>query len=106
MSSRNLLRPICSGLPVPEIIYTESYIRRARKFAKRHPELLGQYEKTLRLLETNPSHPSLRLHKLTGKLDGLYGVSINMTYRISLEFIIDDDAVIPVNVGTHDEAYR
>jgi len=91
---------------VPKIIYTQSYIRRARKFAKRHPELLGQYEKTLRLLEANPSHPSLRLHKLTGKLDGLYSVSINMTYRISLEFIIDDDTVIPVNVGTHDEAYR
>ena len=91
---------------MPEIIYTQSYIRRARKFAKRHPELLGQYEKTLRLLEANPSHPSLRLHKLTDKLDGLYSVSINMTYRISLEFIIDDDAVIPVNVGTHDEAYR
>ena len=106
MSSRNLLRLIFSGLPVPKNIYTQSYIRRARKFAKRHPELLGQYEKTLRLLEANPSHPSLRLHKLTGKLDGLYSVSINMTYRISLEFIIDDDTVIPVNVGTHDEAYR
>ena len=89
-----------------KIIYIQSYILRARKFAKRHPELLGQYEKILRLLEANPSHPSLRLHKLTGKLDGLYSVSINMTYRISLEFIIDDDTVIPVNVGTHDEAYR
>lgn len=26
-----------------------------------------------------------------------------MTYRISLEFIISDDTVIPVDVGTHDE---
>jgi hypothetical protein len=26
--------------------------------------------------------------------------------RISLEFIINDDTVIPVKVGTHDEAYR
>jgi toxin HigB-1 len=100
------LKPISGGSPVPEIIYTESYIRRAQKFAKRHPDLLGQYEKTLRLLETNPSHPSLRLHKLTGKLDGLYSVSINMTYRISLEFIVADDKVIPVDVGTHEEAYR
>ncbi|TVQ23913.1 MAG: plasmid stabilization protein [Spirochaetaceae bacterium] len=103
---RNPSRPICSGSPVPEIIYTQSYIRRAQKFAHRHPDLLGQYEKTLRLLQASPSHPSLRLHKLTGKLDGLYSVSINMTYRISLEFIVDDDTVIPVNVGTHDEAYR
>lgn len=91
---------------MPKILYTQSYIRRAQKFAKRHPDLLGQYEKTLRLLEMNPSHPSLRLHKLGGRLEGLYSVSINMTYRISLEFIIRDDTVVPVDVGTHDEIYR
>lgn len=47
-----------------KILYTHSYIRRARKFAKRHPELLSQYEKTLKLLESNPSHPSLGLQWL------------------------------------------
>ena len=91
---------------MPKILYTQSYIRRAQKFAKRHPDLLGQYEKTLRLLEANPSHPSLRLHALGGKLEVLYSVSINMTHRISLEFIIKDDTAIPVDVGTHDEMYR
>jgi addiction module RelE/StbE family toxin len=91
---------------VAKILYTHSYIRRARKFAKRHPELLSQYEKTLKLLETNPSQPSLGLHKLSGKFEGLYSVSINKSYRISLEFIIQEDTIIPVDVGTHDEIYR
>ena len=91
---------------MPRILYTQSYIRRAQRFITRHPDLLSQYEKTLRLVEVNPMHRSLRLHKLTGKLDGLYSVSINMAYRISLEFIIKEDTVIPVNVGTHDETYR
>jgi addiction module RelE/StbE family toxin len=91
---------------VAKILYTHSYIRRARKFAKRHPELLSQYEKTLKLLELDPSHPSLGLHKLSGKLEGLYSVSINKGYRISLEFIIREDTIIPVDVGTHDEIYR
>ena len=91
---------------MPEILCTQSYIRRAQKFAKRHPDLMGQYEKTLRLLEANPSHPSLRLHALGGKLESLYSVSINMTFRISLEFMIKDDTVIPVDVGTHDETHR
>ena len=90
---------------MPKILYTESYIRRAKKFIKRHPDLLGQYEKTLKLLEANPSHPSLRLHKLTGKLDGLYSVSINVTYRISIELIIREDMIVPVNVGSHNEVY-
>ncbi len=89
-----------------KILYTETYIRRARKFVKRHPELIGQYQKTLQLLESNPSHPSLRLHKLSGKLSSLYAVSINVTYRISLEFLIQDDTIVPVDVGTHDEVYR
>ena len=90
---------------MPKILYTHSYIRRAAKFIKRHPEIVSQYEKTLKLLEVNPTHSSLRLHKLSGKLEGLYSVSINMSYRISLEFIIHEDTVIPVDVGTHDEVY-
>ena len=90
---------------MPKILYTESYIRRAKKFIKRHPHLLSQYEKTLKLLEINPSHPSLRLHTLTGRLDGLYSVSINMTYRISIELILREDAIVPINVGSHDEVY-
>ena len=88
-----------------KIIYTDSYIKKAKKFVKKHPELLSQYAKTLKLLELNPFHPSLRLHKLTGKLSELYSVSINMTYRISIDFIIDDKKIIPINVGKHDEVY-
>ena len=88
-----------------KITYTDSYIKKAKKFVKKHPELLSQYEKTLKLLELNPFHPSLRLHKLTGKLSELYSVSINMTYRISIDFIIDDKTIIPINVGKHDEVY-
>ena len=90
---------------MPKIVYTESYIRRAKRFIKRHPDLLGQYEKTLRLLELNPSHPSLRLHKLSGKLDDLYSVSINISYRITLELLIRKDTIVPVNIGSHDQVY-
>jgi len=90
---------------VAEIIYTDSYNRRANKFFRKHPELLGQYEKTLKLLEANPFHPSLRLHKLQGRLSELHSVSINMAYRISIFFIIEKDQIIPVDIGTHDEVY-
>ncbi|PKN66953.1 MAG: plasmid stabilization protein [Deltaproteobacteria bacterium HGW-Deltaproteobacteria-12] len=73
-----------------ELIYTDSYIKRAKKFIKKHPELTSQYEKTLKILELNPNHPSLRLHKLHGKLSQLYSVSINISYRISIYFLIED----------------
>jgi mRNA-degrading endonuclease YafQ of YafQ-DinJ toxin-antitoxin module len=59
----------------------------------------------LQLLEANPFHPSLRLHALRGKLQGVHSVSINLSYRITLELLIQDGQIIPVNVGDHDAIY-
>ena len=87
------------------LVYTKSYLKRAAKFARRHPELLPQYEKTLKLLELNPFHPSLRLHRLRGALQDLHSVSINISYRITLEFLIENGKIVPVNIGSHDEVY-
>jgi len=87
------------------LIYTNSYIKRASKFVKKHPDLISQYKKTLKLLEIEPSHPSLRLHPLKGKSKDLHSVSINISYRITLEFFIIKQEIILVNVGHHDEVY-
>ena len=87
------------------LVYTEQYNRRALRFIKRHPDLKKQYLKTLQLLEINPSHPSLRLHPLQGKLKYLHSVSINMTYRVTLELMISDDQIILINVGDHESVY-
>lgn len=88
-----------------KIIFTKSYTKRAAKFFKKHPELIGQYEKTLKLLELNPYHPSLRIHPLKGKLKELHSVSINISYRLTIELIIQEKTIIPVYIGTHDEVY-
>lgn len=87
------------------LVFTEQYNRRAARFLKRHPELRQPYLKTLQLLELNPAHPSLRLHPLRGRLDGLHSISINLSYRITLELLIQDGQIIPVNVGDHDAVY-
>jgi len=90
---------------VAKIIYTESYIKRAKKFIGQHPEILSQYEKMLKLLELNPSHPSLRLHKLKGRLEKLYSVSVNISYMICIDFVIEEDKIIPIDIGKHDDVY-
>jgi mRNA-degrading endonuclease YafQ of YafQ-DinJ toxin-antitoxin module len=87
------------------LVFTEQYEKRALRFIKRHPELEKQYLKTLQLLEVNPYHPSLRLRPLSGRLSGLHSVSINLSYRITMEFLIKDQEIIPVNVGDHDSVY-
>ena len=88
-----------------ELIFTDQYNKKAIRFIKDHPESLVQYGKTLELLSINPHHPSLRLHGLKGRLSGLYSVSINLKYRITLELIITDKAIILVNVGSHEQVY-
>ncbi len=90
---------------MPRLIFTDSYEKRARRFLRRHPDILGAYQKTLELLELNPRHPSLRLHKLRGRLSEYYSVSINMSCRICIDLTMEQDTVIPVSVGTHDEIY-
>jgi mRNA-degrading endonuclease YafQ of YafQ-DinJ toxin-antitoxin module len=87
------------------LVFTDDYTRRALRFLKRHPELKSQYAKTLALLEINPHHPSLRLHALSGRLTGVHSVSINLSYRITLELLIQDQQIIPLNVGDHDAVY-
>lgn len=87
------------------LIFTEQYSKRAAKFLKRHPELEKAYLKTLQLLQANPQHPSLRLHALAGRLQGLHSVSINLSYRITLQFLIQERQIIPVHVGDHDTVY-
>jgi len=87
------------------LVFTDDYTRRALRFLKRHPELKTQYAKTLALLEINPHHPSLRLHALAGRLQGVHSVSINLSYRITLELMIQEKQIIPLNVGDHDTVY-
>ncbi len=88
-----------------QLIFTEQYNRRAAKFLKRHPDVESQYVKTLELLEFHPHHPSLRLHRLSGKLEGLQSISINMRYRITIEMIITESEIVLINVGDHDTVY-
>ena len=88
------------------LVFTESYNKRAAKWLKRHPELGQQYLKTLQLLELNPFHPSLRLHTLSGRLQGVHAVSINLSYRITLEMLVTEAEIVLINVGDHDVVYK
>ena len=87
-------------------MFTERYNRRAARFLRRHPDMREVYRKTLLLLEANPHHPPLRLHSLRGRLQGLHSVSINLSYRITLEVLIEGQTLIPIDIGSHDLVTR
>ena len=88
-----------------KIVRTDEYFKKLTKFIKKHPDVLDRYIKAIELLEYDPYHPSLRLHKLQGKLNIYYSISITMKYRIVIDFIIQDNQIIPIDIGTHDEVY-
>jgi len=90
---------------MPKIVTTTHYEKKLKVFKSKHPELRDKYVKTITLLGINPSHPSLRLHKLKGNLSDLHSVSLNMKYRILLDFVIKDDQVILIDIGDHDGMY-
>ncbi len=87
------------------LIFTERYNRIAARFLRRHPDMARAYEKTLALLQVNPQHPSLRLHALGGRLQGVHSVSINLSYRITLLMRVTEREIVPLAVGDHDAVY-
>lgn len=52
------------------------------------------------IFRKNPFYPSLRLHKLKGRLDGLWSISIDFKYRIIFR-VMEDGAILFVSVGLH-----
>lgn len=92
-------------MPPYSLIFTDRYQKLARQFLRKHPALVKQYQKTLELLELNPRHPSLRLHALSGRLAGLHSISINLSYRITIEFLVQGTEIVLINVGDHEAVY-
>lgn len=86
---------------MPKLITSAYYEKRLELFKQKHSDLRNSYLKTITLLEANPHHPSLRLHKLKGKLVPFYSVSIDMKYRILFDFMIRDDQIILIDIGDH-----
>lgn len=72
---------------------------------KKNKNLVFKIEKQIRLFESNPKHPSLRTHKLTGKLSNRWSISISKGLRM-VYLIVEENTVYFVDLGTHDEVYR
>ena len=88
------------------IVATQHFLRRARKFLKKHPELRERVAQIIDDLKQDPFAPHLDYHRLGGKLKGVQVISITDSYRITLTVIISDQEVILLDVGSHDEVYR
>ena len=92
-----------------KIAWTPKSMRAFKRLIRKNPQLRPLIAKTLKQLEDNHFHPSLRTHKLTGDLSDTWSCSIDYQYRILFEFIKDskaeENAILLLNIGSHDEVY-
>jgi mRNA interferase YafQ len=81
-----------------QIIYSPKF---SRLYKKLPTEIKHSIEKKELLFRKDPFTSSLKTHKLTGPLEGLYAFSVDYSYRVLFEFA-DNDTVYFHAVGDHD----
>jgi len=84
----------------------EPFLRQARKFFKKHPDLRPRFAVVFEALKLDPFQPSLGLHPLTGKLAGCHAVRLTYSYRITLTVMVTEQEIILLDIGSHDKVYR
>lgn len=88
------------------LVTPDAFIRQARKFLQKHPDIKPKFKQVLEKLQADPFDPSLRLHGLSGQLTGLHAVSLTFSYRLTLTLQLTDKEIILLDIGSHDEVYR
>jgi len=83
----------------------QQFLRQARKFFKKHPDLKPRFARVLADLQSDPFQPHLKLHPLTGKLAGCYAVSLTYSYRITLTLFLTEQEIVLLDIGSHDDGY-
>ena len=83
------------------IYYSAHFLRRVKRRVKKNPGLRKKIAKQVKLLQEDPSHPSLKLHKLEDKRVDEYAFWIEGNLRIT--FVKDNGDVVLTDIITHDE---
>lgn len=89
------------------VIVTSSYfLKRAKKFFRKHPDLKERFANVVDDLKKDPFHPRLELHGLGGRMKDIQAVSLTHSYRITLTIMVTDKEIILLDIGNHVEIYR
>jgi addiction module RelE/StbE family toxin len=83
-------------------------IRFSKQFRKQYQRLPKPLQQTTRrrldLWQEDPMNPLLRVHRLSGRLQHFYSLSVTGDLRVLYE-LIGDEIVIFQMVGTHAQLY-
>jgi len=88
-----------------QLAWTATFSRRCRKLLPRNPSLERALSTALARLADDPHHPSLRLHRLHGDLEGLWAVRVTYSVRLVIDLDESTHEITLLALGTHDEVY-
>jgi len=88
-----------------KIRFSPDFIRLLKKIKRTDKALTDQINKQLKLFQLQPQHPSLRTHKLSGKIKNRWSISLSKSLRM-IYILLDSDEAYFIAIGTHDKVYR
>lgn len=86
------------------IFFSNEFIKSYKKVTKKNSFLKEKIKLTLSIFKDNPRHPSLRLHRLKGKMVEDWSISVQSDLRII--FIYVSGGILLVDIGSHKEVYK
>ena len=86
------------------LVWGSSFRRAYRKVTEANPNLKPKIAQALERFVDNPFHPSLRTHKLSGKLKDFWAFVVEYDCRIVFQFL-DSEYIVLIDIGKHDEVY-
>ena len=90
-----------------KLITANKFLKKSHNLLKYHKILESELESAFNKLKKNPFEPSLKTHKLHGKLSGYWACKVTNDLRIIFELVEDkkEICIFLHSIGKHDEVY-
>lgn len=91
------------------LAWDTSFRRAFKRRTRNDPSAQDRIYRVLEKLAEDPFHPTLKTHKLSGQLKGLWACWVEYDCRIIFTFEPNPEAqeatLVLIDLGTHDEVY-
>lgn len=85
--------------------FSSSFKKGLKRLKRKDPILVKRLYRSLETFQKQPSHPSLKTHKLKGELQDRYAFSVHQNLRVIFRWVTDSHVLL-ITFGTHDQVYR
>jgi addiction module RelE/StbE family toxin len=91
------------------LVFSSAFKRAFKALIREKRGIEARISEKLRLLATDPFHPTLKTHKLKGKLSGSWACTVEYDCRIVFNLVKNPDSqeedIFLIDIGSHDEVY-